>query len=514
MKKSLFILIIIGCFPGLILCQRNSQWLLGYNALGTPNGFNDIFQIDFRTASPTFVLLDTVAFASLTTNASISDSIGNLLFYTNGIAILNSEHDTMINGGFINPNANDYYFQNGALGITAVQCALALPAAGNPHLYYLIHQGYYSDDFSPFPYPLYYCDTLYYSIIDMTGDNGKGAVIAKNEHLWVGSLPLRQLASIGSLTACKHANGRDWWVISHRDSSSEFMSFLITPQGILGPYFQDIGTLCLAQKGQSTFSPDGSKYAFFQYGASRINLFDFDRCTGLFSNYINITNINGYNYGSMGVSFSPNSRYLYTSSFSKIVQWDTYAVNIPNSKVVVAETDTIPCPNYFVNFYLMQLAPNGKIYVSAPGSSHCLSVINYPDSPGLSCDALPHGLLLPRSNGSSVPNHPNYELGPLVGSPCDSLTGMNEFSGIQQERLKISPNPTTGKFKVSYQSLQNESTNLEIVDLFGNRVYNYVLPQWSSVHEVNLNESITNGMYVCRITNSKRLVVGKVIVER
>jgi len=514
MKKSLLILIIIGCFPGVILSQRNAQWILGYNTVGFPNGFNDLFQIDFLTASPIIKLLDTIAFSSRSTNISMSDTSGNLLFYTNGVAILNSEHDTMINGKYLNPNANTYYYQNGANGIEGVQCVISLPAPDNHNLYYLIHQGYYSDDFSPFPYPLYYCDTLYYSVIDMTEDNGKGAVITKNEHLWVGSLPLRQLASIGSLTACKHANGRDWWVISHRDSSSEFMSFLITPSGILGPYFQNIGPMCLELKGQSVFSPDGSKYAFFQYGYSRINLFDFDRCTGIFSNYVNITNINGYNYGSIGVAFSPNSQYLYTSSFSKIVQWDTYSVNIPNSKVVVAETDTVPCPNYLVNFYLMQLAPNGKIYVSAPSSSHCLSVINYPNLPGLSCDAVPRGFSLPRSNAFAIPNHPNYELGPLIGSPCDSLTGINEFSSSQQQRLKISPNPTSGKFKVSYQSLQNESATLEIVDLFGNRAYHTVLPQWSSVHEVNLNEAITNGMYVCRISNSKRLVVGKVIVDR
>jgi len=85
---------------------------------------------------------------------------------------------------------------------------------------------------------------------------------------------------------------------------------------------------------------------------------------------------------------------------------------------------------------------------------------------------------------------------------------------VEERTIEISPNPTSGKFVISYKSLQNESANLEIFDLFGNRVYYSVLPQWSSFHEVNFYESITNGMYVCRISNSKRLMGGKVIVER
>ena len=35
---------------------------------------------------------------SLEASSSISDSNGNLLFYTNGIYIANANHDTMMNG--------------------------------------------------------------------------------------------------------------------------------------------------------------------------------------------------------------------------------------------------------------------------------------------------------------------------------------------------------------------------------------------------------------------------------
>ncbi len=513
MNKLILIVAMFVCMPGLTSGQRNAHWILGYNTSGFPNGFNDLFEINFSTPIPNMVLLDTVAFASLHTNTSISDISGNLLFYTNGITIKNAFNSTMLNGDTLNPNCNDYYFVNGAYGVNAIQAALPLNDPGNPNRYYLIHQGYYSDDFSAFPYPYYYCDTLYYSIIDMTLDSGRGAVISKNQHLWVGSLPLRQLASIGSLTACKHANGRDWWVISHRDSSSEFMTFLISPQGITGPFYQNIGPLCLEFKGQSVFSPDGSKYAFFQFGGSRIHLFDFDRCSGLFSNYINITNINAIHYGSIGAAFSPNSRYLYTSSYSKIVQWDTYATNIANSKVIVAEPDTIPCPNYNVYFYLMQLAPNGKIYVSTPSSSHCLTVINYPDSPGLSCDAVPRGLALPRSNGFSVPNHPNYELGSISGSVCDSLTSLTENSYLDRYTIKIVPNPGNGNFRLSFPVFGNEPSLLQLTDVFGKIIYQTHLTAWTSVYELELKGIVSSGLYMCRITSENKVAIGKLIIE-
>ena len=40
------------------------------------------------------------------------------------------------------------------------------------------------------------------------------------------------------LTAVKHGNGRDWWLFAHKDFSSLMFKFLITPNGIQGPFVQ------------------------------------------------------------------------------------------------------------------------------------------------------------------------------------------------------------------------------------------------------------------------------------
>jgi PKD repeat protein len=70
----------------------------------------------------------------------------------------------------------------------------------------------------------------------------------------------------------------------------------------------------------------------------------------------------------------------------------------------------------------MGLAPDGKIYVSsASGSNRLLSRIESPNLQGVDCNVNQHGIALPTSYIRTMPNFPNYRLGPLDGSPCDTL---------------------------------------------------------------------------------------------
>ena len=48
---------------------------------------------------------------------------------------------------------------------------------------------------------------FFVSIVDMSANNGHGRVISKN-------VPILRDTSLGMYAkACRHANGRDWWVI-------------------------------------------------------------------------------------------------------------------------------------------------------------------------------------------------------------------------------------------------------------------------------------------------------------
>jgi PKD repeat protein len=67
------------------------------------------------------------------------------------------------------------------------------------------------------------------------------------------------------------------------------------------------------------------------------------------------------------------------------------------------------------------LAPDGKIYINSNNRCSYLHVINEPDSLGLACEVCQHCVDLPSVNAFSMPNFPNYRLGHLEGSPCDTL---------------------------------------------------------------------------------------------
>src|SRR5690606_29805251 len=118
----------------------------------------------------------------------------------------------------------------------------------------------------------------------------------------------------------------------------------------------------------------------------------------------------------------PNSKYLYGSSGRYLYQIDASSNQPDTTLTTVAVWDGFHCPNppWSTLFFVMQLAQDGKIY-SAPGSSTCaMHSIESPDSTGLACNVQQHSLILPSKNIGTLPNHPNYNLGPLIGSGCDT----------------------------------------------------------------------------------------------
>jgi len=96
--------------------------------------------------------------------STISDSFGNLLFYTDGISVFNKNHDVMVNG-------NNLYGDP-----SSTQSAIIIPKPDNKDILFI-----FTVDTSAFE-----GDPnlgFNYSIVDMTQDNGNGAVIEKNINL-------------------------------------------------------------------------------------------------------------------------------------------------------------------------------------------------------------------------------------------------------------------------------------------------------------------------------------------
>jgi hypothetical protein len=69
----------------------------------------------------------------------------------------------------------------------------------------------------------------------------------------------------------------------------------------------------------------------------------------------------------------------------------------------------------------MSLAPDGKIYMTSTASANTLHTIHKPDVMGKACEFRQHDFKLLTRRSFFIPKFPNYRLGPIDGSICDSL---------------------------------------------------------------------------------------------
>ncbi|MBX2908180.1 MAG: T9SS type A sorting domain-containing protein [Chitinophagales bacterium] len=435
-------------------------------------------------------------------NACISDKNGNLKFYTNGLQVFNAEHQVMKNGdslGFDTNNPNWYAFPD---GIPSAQNVIIIPLPGNSYKYFIFHT-YPLDTSAGSTVP----NRLLLSIVDMQGDSGRGEVISKNEAI-LNHVPL----SSERLSACKHANGRDWWLIKAGIYTNTYYKFLITDKGWSGPYTQDIGIRQLYNYGgQSVFSPDGKKYASIG-GSSKAIIMDFNRCTGEFSRPIIVSNLydNSTLSGGHGIAFSPSGRFLYIHTDGAINQYDSENNYTDSIRIFTTPSQTV----LDVNFDISQLAPNGKIYFACYSSCGvpALSVIHSPDSLGSFCKFVRYGQpinTLDNSPPLTIPNMPNYRLGKLVGSPCDTLVSDIKYTEALSTGISVYPNPAANTINISIAENQ-PGLKLFVTDINGSIVHSQAI---YSETAVDISKWAA-GFYFVRIeSNSKLMAMRKFVKE-
>jgi len=503
-----FILVMLLCI-GVSNAQRHDQiWLFGFSTSSDSTYGGSVLEFTQDSIHPYFQDRDMNFDA---TNTSICDTSGNLLFYTNGIYIANTENDTIQNGGGINPGkyADDHAFYGYILG----QGVLAIPKPGSDSLYYLFHA---SKDY-PNNQISFHSPFFYYSLIDMSLNNGLGAVVEKNQII------IEDILVPGQISATKHANGRDWWILLRKYDSNKFYRILVQPDGIVNTGLQEIGTAFNAGIGQAVFSPNGSKYIVYNsYSVSEgnlLNIYDFDRCSGELSNEIQTVVIDSAY--SLGAAVSPNSNFLYLSSYNYIYQYDLEAEDILASKDTVAiyddfEIEITPSFSIPTRFKYMQLAPDGRIYINVPGAANVLHVINQPDEVGDSCEVLQHSVNLPTFNSHSLPNFPNYRLGAKEGSFCDSLSSTDNPKNYPNfTPIKLYPNPSSGIINIDIDEWLDASSNMviKLLDVSGNLIVVNNLN--ISQKEINLDLSqLSDGIYFYLLELNNELIVqyGKLII--
>ncbi len=489
MKKIVFLFFILyGEISGQGIDNR---WVMGYSCCQTDFGGLDI---DFSNDSSEITVKQRYMNINCTVG-SISDKNGNLLFISNGIYVSNALDDTMLNGSGLNPST--YTTSRNQWGLAIPQANLVIPFPGDSTKYYLFHDT--SDD----QFGTYVTLYLYYSIIDMSLDGGLGSVVQKNTVLLNDSLVG------GRITGCKHANGRDWWLLVHQYNTPMVYEYLITPLGISGPTLLNISNSRRLGFGQMLFSQQGDKFAYYEVN-NDLDVFDFDRCNGGFSNFTHV-DINDSAFAG-GAAFSASGKYLYVSSMNYIYQFDMSVTNIDSSKAVVGIYDGYQEQGFYQNFYLSALAPDGKIYINCGDGSKYFHVINSPDSAGLACDFVQRGLPLPRWNAFTIPNYPNYFLGAEGGTVCDSLpTGISDIKS-PVEAFTVFPNPVRD-FVFVNQSLKEPIVEISVANSIGQiEAVQFTTLNGGQYLQVNMT-GFVEGIYFLQMRTVKKVVTQKIIKQ-
>jgi len=346
MKKNFLFYFLILLSNILLAQKQNNQWRFGRSG-----------GIDFNTSPPSFV-----SGASIATgegSASVADPLtGNLLFYTDGVTVWNSQNTIMPNGSNLRGGA--------PLLLSSTTAAVIVPKPQSSTQYYIFTINELG--------AVGGTQGMHYSLVDMSLNSGLGDVVPSQKNQFL------LLTTSEKLEAIPAANGQDYWIVTN--DNQDFYSFRVSASGVsTTPVISPVGGNFANTAGHLKVNRQFNLLASGSLFDRQMRLFNFDRTTGNISNAVAfalptiILNNSPLIYG---VEFSPNGKVLYISNLNSVIQYDISTLNatsIENSAyTIVSNSSAQPAS--------LQGAPDGKIYLTE-GS---LNTIGCPDQLGVNCN--------------------------------------------------------------------------------------------------------------------------------
>jgi hypothetical protein len=411
------------------MTKINQHWRFGNKA-----------GLDFTNANSTTPPMPTLAAnSSMNTGegcASISDSNGNLLFYTDGITLWDMNNVIRVPAGPL------------LLGdSSSTQSAIIVPDPGNSNQYYVLTMDGSSNPNSPFNH-------FNGLRIDVT--------------TWAVT-PLSSLITLPStvgfspaekLTAIQHKNCKDFWVVTVVQQGTDLLNngvvnglgsfrvFKIDASGISYVGATPMGNVMIEELGYLRGSPDGKTLAIANGRNNNVLVFPFDNSTGVINigalSTITVPNLPpNINRNVYGVEFSPNSSILYYGTLTQGAP--AYIFQVDLSLTVLTSTLVGSFANAGGGYAIgaLQLGMDDRIYIAKAGEPSLGAILN-PNVLGVGCNVNPNYIALPTGT-VCVLGLPN-----LLPNPCDDdcdcgCNGCNDNADAQEQALA---NRAKGKFKV------------------------------------------------------------------
>lgn len=440
---------------------ENNNWTFGYY-----NGLN------FNSGTPEFFEGSNFSNEG---SASISDPLGNLLFYSNGQTIWDRNHNPMPNGEGLIGNQSAFVFGGGMhnFGGSTTQGVGIVKSLSDPYQYYV-----FVIDALEIYASMHILPKLRYHIVDMSLNGGLGDVVVTTKNIMIDD-------DIAERMVITHAADCNFWLIVQGETVAEYRAFKITSEGVsydpvispglepapfqLGYY----GFGCTQLIGEMKMSPDNTVIANVNWDASGsyIQIADFDSLTGQVGNVqaLELTEAGAWHafsiYNTYGLSFSPDGSKLYATTATGLHQYnmalypDVQAMEGNKVTILPIVYDTIPGALYDIYYehHLIpgasRIGPDGKIYLQR--TDNRIATINYPNLLGAACDFDSIALTEPAFAGHYyIPEHYGYGIGlhTTAPQPPDTATRKVDTVICFQDSVVLSGLPE------SYQYIWNNAS--------------------------------------------------------
>lgn len=456
---------------------QNKVWAFGYKA-----------GLDFDSGVPVPVTTGLTGVHSEGV-ASVCDTGGHLLFYTDGKKVYNRNHTLMPSGASIVPFMTS----------STTQGAVIVPVIGTTGRYYVFSLESINFDTTH--------SHLAYSIVDMSLDGGYGDVIASSMGTIIqDSLSEKMIAITG--------NDHNIWLMVHQQDTAIFLAYNISASGIdtipvrsaVGRLSDDSGAYA---GGVLKVSPNRRKIVcqtiWWPYNnPAGTEVFDFDPATGIVSNCLVLDSVNSQ----YGAEFSPDNTKLYVRQLNKAADTSKiFQYNLALSSASAIRSSKTLLYNSRAKLCDLKLAPENKIYTSGRDDSFSANIysrfldcILSPNAPGTLCNYTEHAVMFTVGTGiyAGLPNLYVTE---------DTVATVSVDERVSANDITIFPNPVKNHLTITSDITLR---SVEIFDVLGRIVYNAACDSRLLQIDVSMFE---RGVYWIQLKGEDEVLTGKFVKQ-